>query len=105
MRHLIAVSSTLCFFVVGFGALYILFRASAPHIRGLVGGGLFLLASLLLLYKDFAGLEVERRLPALPIMGHTPADWNRAQDDARAGQARQRSVPEREVAPTAYVPE
>jgi hypothetical protein len=42
------------FFVVSFSLVYISFRTSAPHVRALVGGGFFLLASLLLLWKDFA---------------------------------------------------
>jgi hypothetical protein len=49
----VLVSGTLLFFIVSFGSVYISFRASAPHVRGLVGGGFFLLASLLLLWKDF----------------------------------------------------
>jgi len=54
MRHLIVVSCALAIFLVSFSAVYIFFRASAPHVRGLVGGGFFLLTSLLFLYKDFA---------------------------------------------------
>jgi hypothetical protein len=54
MRHLIAVSCALVIFLVSFSAVYIFFRASAPHVRGLVGGGFFLLTSLLFLGKDFA---------------------------------------------------
>ena len=53
MRQPIVVSCTLLLFVVSFSAVYISFRTSTPHIRGLVGGGFFFLASLLLLWKDF----------------------------------------------------
>jgi hypothetical protein len=53
MRHLIVVSCAVVIFAVSFSAIYILFRASAPHVRGLVGGGFFLLGSLLLLCTDF----------------------------------------------------
>ena len=54
LRQPVLVSCTLLFFCVSFGSVYISFRTSAPHIRGLVGGGFFLLASLLLLWKDLA---------------------------------------------------
>jgi len=47
------VSCTLFLFVVSFSALYVSFKASAPHVKGLVGGSFFLFASLLLLWKDF----------------------------------------------------
>jgi hypothetical protein len=62
MRHLIVVSCTLFIFVLSFSAIYIFFRASAPHIRGLMGGGFFLLASLLLLGKDFASVTFTKRV-------------------------------------------
>ena len=62
LRQPVLVSCTLLFFCVSFGSVYISFRTSAPHIRGLVGGGFFLLASLLLLWKDLApsGLTKKR---------------------------------------------
>jgi len=63
MRHLIGVSCALVVFLVSFGAVYIFFRASAPHVRGLVGGGFFLLTSLLFLGKDFAPSALAKRAP------------------------------------------
>ena len=54
MRQPVLVSCTLVIFIVTFASVYISFRASAPHVRGLVGGGFFLLASLLLLWREFA---------------------------------------------------
>jgi hypothetical protein len=62
MRHLIVVSCTLLIFVLSFSTIYIFFRASAPHIRGLMGGGFFLLAALLLLGKDFASVTFTKRI-------------------------------------------
>jgi hypothetical protein len=61
MRQLIVVSCTLLLFVVSFSAVYISFRTSTPHIRGLVGGGFFFLASLLSLWKDFASSTSTKR--------------------------------------------
>jgi hypothetical protein len=70
MRHLIVVSCALVIFLVSFGAVYISFRASAPHVRGLVGGGFFLLTSLLLLlYKDFAPSTLAKNGPRTPQVG------------------------------------
>jgi hypothetical protein len=60
MRQLIVVSCTLFLFIVSFSAVYIFFRASTPHIRGLVGEGFFLLVSLLLLCKNFAPTTLEK---------------------------------------------
>ena len=54
MRHLIVVSCALFIFVVSFIAVNVFFRASAPHVGGLIGGGFFLLTSLSLLYRDLA---------------------------------------------------
>jgi hypothetical protein len=69
MRHLIVVSCAIVIFVVSFSAIYILFRASAPHVRGLVGGGFFLLGSLLLLCKDFAPNVLVKRVPPTSPVG------------------------------------
>jgi hypothetical protein len=63
MRQLIVVLCTLFLFVVSFGAVYISFRTSTPLIRGVVGGGFFLLASFLLLWKDLAPLSIARKVP------------------------------------------
>jgi hypothetical protein len=64
MRHLIVVSCAIFIFVVSFSAVYIFFRTSAPHVRGLVGGGFFLLASLLFLCKDFAPSTLAKKAPS-----------------------------------------
>ena len=69
MRHLIVVSCALFVFVVSFSAVYIFFRASAPHVRGLVGGGFFLLTSLLFLFKDFAPSTLAKNAPRTPQVG------------------------------------
>jgi hypothetical protein len=63
MRQPIVASCTLFIFVVSFSAVYISFRTSLPHIRGLVGGGFFLLASLLLLWKDFSSSTLTKKGP------------------------------------------
>jgi hypothetical protein len=73
MHRPIVVSCTLFLFVVSFGAIYISFRTSTPHIRGLAGGGFFFLASLLVLWKDFASSTL------------TKSALNRAQFSARTG--------------------
>jgi hypothetical protein len=69
MRHLIVVSCAIVIFVVSFSAIYILFRGSAPHVRGLVGGGFFLLGSLLLLCKDFAPYALVKEAPRTSQVG------------------------------------
>jgi len=56
MRQLILLLFILVLFVASFSAIYISLRTSAPQLRGLVGGGLFLTASLLLLWKDLAAV-------------------------------------------------
>jgi hypothetical protein len=58
----VLVSCALLFFIASFGSVYISFRASAPYIRGLVGGGFFLLASLLLLWKDLVPVALTKML-------------------------------------------
>ena len=63
MRQPIVVLSALFLFVVSFGAIYISFRTSTPPTRGLVGGGFFLLASLLLLWNDLAPFLITRKVP------------------------------------------
>jgi len=63
MRQLIVVSCALVLFLVSFGAVYIFFRTSAPHVRGLVGGWFFLLTSLLFLGKDFAPSALAKEAP------------------------------------------
>jgi len=54
MRQVILALCALTVFVVSFAVTYISFRTSAPEIRGVVGGSFFLLAALLLLWRDFA---------------------------------------------------
>ena len=54
MRQLILLLFISVLFVTSFSAIYISLRTSAPQVRGLVGGGLFLITSLLLLWKDLA---------------------------------------------------
>jgi hypothetical protein len=61
MRQPIVVSCALFLFVVSFSALYISFRTSTPHIRGLVGGGFVFFASLLSLWKDLASSTLTKR--------------------------------------------
>ena len=63
MRQIIVVSCTLFLFVVSFGAVYVSFRTSTPTIRGMVGGGFFLLASFLLLWKDLASFPIAGKIP------------------------------------------
>ena len=69
MRHLIVVSCALFIFVVSFSAVYICFRASAPHVRGLVGGGFFLLTSLLFFCKDYAPFTSAKKAPRSSQVG------------------------------------
>ena len=54
MRQIVLLLVTLFVFVVAFSAIYILLRTSAPQIKAVVGGGLFLLAASWLLWKDLA---------------------------------------------------
>ena len=63
MRQLIVALCTLFIFVVSFGAVYISFTTSTPPIRGMAGGGFFLLAAFLLLWKDFAPFSMARKVP------------------------------------------
>jgi hypothetical protein len=62
MRQVILALCALIVFVVSFAVTYISFRTSAPEIRGVVGGSFFLLAALLLLWKDFAPFIVPKRV-------------------------------------------
>ncbi|HEY6256934.1 MAG TPA: hypothetical protein VIY51_14195 [Xanthobacteraceae bacterium] len=48
-------------FVASFSAIYISFRTSTPQIKGLVGGGFFLLAALLLLWKDLVPFTMTKK--------------------------------------------
>jgi hypothetical protein len=63
MRQAILALCGLTACVVSFAVIYILFRTSAPEIRGVVGGGFFLLAALLLLWRDFAPSILPKRGP------------------------------------------
>ena len=62
MRQVILALCALTVFVVSFAVTYISFRTSAPEIRGVVGGSFFLLAALLLLWRDFAPFIVPKRV-------------------------------------------
>lgn len=61
MRQVTWALCALTAFVVSFAVIYISFRTSAPEIRGVVGGGFFLLAALLLLWRDFAPSILPKR--------------------------------------------
>ena len=61
MRQPILVLCALLAFVVSFSAIYISFRTSAPQTKALIGGGMFLLAALALLWKDFALLTFTKK--------------------------------------------
>jgi hypothetical protein len=52
MRQRVLLLAALGLFVAAFGAIYISFRTSTPQVKALVGGGVFLLTSFLLLWKD-----------------------------------------------------
>lgn len=62
MRQVLLLLVALFLFVAAFGTIYISFRTSAPQIRALVGGGLFLLTSSLLLWKDLASAAPRKAL-------------------------------------------
>jgi len=62
MRQVILALCALTVFVVSFAVTYISFRTSAPEIKGVVGGSFFLLAALLLLWRDFAPFIVPKRV-------------------------------------------
>ena len=62
MRQVILVLCALTAFVVSFAVIYISFRTSTPQVRGLVGGGFFLLATLVLLWRDFAPSALPKRV-------------------------------------------
>ena len=62
MRQLSVLLFALLLFIASFGAIYISFRTSAPQIRALMGGGLFLLTSFLLLWKDLASAAPRKAL-------------------------------------------
>ena len=53
MRQFTLLVSALFLFVVAFTVIYVSFRTSTAAIKGVVGGGFFLLASLFLLWKDW----------------------------------------------------
>jgi hypothetical protein len=59
-------------FVVSFAVIYISFRTSTPQVRGLVGGGFFLLAALLLLWRDFAPSILPKRVAGVSQSGGPP---------------------------------
>jgi hypothetical protein len=60
MRQLGVLLFALLLFIASFGAIYISIRTSAPQIKGVVGGGLFFLTSLLLLWKDLAAVVARK---------------------------------------------
>ena len=62
MRQVVLSLLVLFVFVAAFGAIYISFRTSAPQIKALMGGGLFLLTSSLLLWKDLASTAPKKAL-------------------------------------------
>jgi len=53
MRQFTLLLSALFLFVVAFAVIYVSLRASTAAIKGVVGGGFFLFASLFLLWKDW----------------------------------------------------
>jgi hypothetical protein len=60
MRQLILLLFSLIIFVASFGAAYISLKTAAPHVRGMVGGGLFFLTSFLLLWNDLASVTTRK---------------------------------------------
>ena len=62
MRQSIAVAcASAIFFLLCFAALYLLFQAETPAMRGLAGGGLFFGLALALLWKDGVRIETRKR--------------------------------------------
>jgi hypothetical protein len=53
MRQLFLLLSILALFVTAFTALYVSFRTSTQPVKGVVGGGFFLLVSLLMLWEGW----------------------------------------------------
>ena len=72
MRQVILALCALTVFVVSFSLSYISFRTSAPEIRGVVGGSFFLLAALLLLWRDFALSILPKRVAGASQSGPPP---------------------------------
>lgn len=62
MRQPILLSCALLAFAASFAAAYLSFRTSAPQVKALIGGGMFLLAALGTLWKDFALLTFTRKV-------------------------------------------
>jgi len=62
MRQVILALCALTVFLVSFAVIYISLRTSAPEIKGMVGAGFFLLAALLLLWRDFAPFILPKRV-------------------------------------------
>jgi hypothetical protein len=54
MRQLSLLLFSLFIFLASFAVVYLSLRTSTAQIRGVVGGGLFFLTSLVLLWKDLA---------------------------------------------------
>jgi len=48
---------TLTVFLTAFPALYIVFKAANPHVKAIVGAGLFLIPCVLLLWEDLVRSE------------------------------------------------
>jgi hypothetical protein len=74
MRQVILALCAFTVFVVSFAVIYISFRTSTPQLRGLVGGGFFLLAALVLLWRDFAPFLPKRIAGALQSSGPPPQE-------------------------------
>ena len=62
MRQASLALCALTVFVVSFAVIYISFRTSTPQLGGLVGGGFFLLAALLLPWKDIVPSILPKRV-------------------------------------------
>jgi hypothetical protein len=61
MRQSIAVACASAIFLLCFAALYFLLHAQTPAMRGLVGGGLFFVLALALLWRDGVRIETRKR--------------------------------------------
>jgi len=62
MRQAILALCASTIFVVSFAVIYISFRTSIPQVRGLAGGGFFLLVALLVLWRDFVPSILSKRI-------------------------------------------
>jgi hypothetical protein len=66
MHHSIIVSGATAMFLACFATAYLLLQAASAPLRALIGGGMFFLLAVLLLWKDGMRLKVptERQGPA-----------------------------------------